>query len=235
MTTAAWIVPSNVPNVTSGLVNWWKFDENTGTTAADSIGAANGTFAGTPNPTWIPGKINSGLHFDGAPSGGYLQLATNLISGSTGLTVAGWVFPTTNVLSYPIYDSDGDTSQGFWVNLKQGAVSLNASFQAVFNSVDVVRASDGEPFTLNAWTHLTITWSGTTSGAGVHIYANAVETAYVSTQNGSGTHSANTTTNRFIGRPDVGSGRYVGVMDDLRVYNRVLSSSEILQLYQWIG
>src|SRR2546423_591320 len=44
-------------------VAYWKFDEGSGTTAADSSGFAN---AGTVNgPTWTSGEIGGALNFDG--------------------------------------------------------------------------------------------------------------------------------------------------------------------------
>jgi hypothetical protein len=44
----------------SGLVGWWKFDEESGTTAADSISNNNGTLCGTTLPAWTLGKIGGG-------------------------------------------------------------------------------------------------------------------------------------------------------------------------------
>ena len=44
------------------LVSYWKFDETSGTTASDSVGSNDGTVSGA---TWVSGKINNGLSFDG--------------------------------------------------------------------------------------------------------------------------------------------------------------------------
>jgi hypothetical protein len=47
------------------LLAWWKLDETSGVTAADSAGTNDGTLVG--NPTWQPtgGKIKGALQFDG--------------------------------------------------------------------------------------------------------------------------------------------------------------------------
>jgi len=50
--------------LTDNIVAYWKLDENTGTSAADATGGG-GTGTLTNSPTWVTGKINSGLQFGG--------------------------------------------------------------------------------------------------------------------------------------------------------------------------
>ena len=45
-----------------GLISYWKFDEGSGTTAYDSVGANNGTVYGA---NWTTGKVDGALSFDG--------------------------------------------------------------------------------------------------------------------------------------------------------------------------
>jgi len=47
--------------LTDNLVAYYKFDENTGSTAWDSVGSNDGTISGATRTTW---KINSWLSFD---------------------------------------------------------------------------------------------------------------------------------------------------------------------------
>ena len=62
------------------LVGYWKFDENTGTTAYDSSGFNNtGTIN---NATWTSGKCGSGLSFGG---NGYV-----LVPNSTSINAGTW-------------------------------------------------------------------------------------------------------------------------------------------------
>jgi hypothetical protein len=49
---------------TSNLVAYWKFDEGTGTTTADSSGNGN-TGILTNGPLWTAGRIGNALYFDG--------------------------------------------------------------------------------------------------------------------------------------------------------------------------
>ncbi|MCJ7673795.1 MAG: hypothetical protein MUO33_01430, partial [Sedimentisphaerales bacterium] len=58
--------------VDPNLVGWWKLDEASGTTAADSSGNAhNGTLNG--NPQWVTGYFGGALEFDGG--GDYVEIS----------------------------------------------------------------------------------------------------------------------------------------------------------------
>ena len=46
----------------SGIISYWKFDENSGTTAYDSADGNNGVVTGA---TWTTGKLGSALQFNG--------------------------------------------------------------------------------------------------------------------------------------------------------------------------
>ncbi|MHC4204602.1 MAG: LamG-like jellyroll fold domain-containing protein [Planctomycetota bacterium] len=53
--------------VRADLVGWWRLDEGSGTTIADSSASGNdGTFVGTPE--WTAGKVKGALEFDGGDS-----------------------------------------------------------------------------------------------------------------------------------------------------------------------
>lgn len=63
-----------VPAATSGLVGFWKFDENTGTTTADASGNGNtGTL--TSGAGWGAGQIGTAVSLDG--SNDYVRWALN--------------------------------------------------------------------------------------------------------------------------------------------------------------
>jgi parallel beta-helix repeat protein len=48
------------------MVSYWKFDEGSGTTATDSVGSNDGTLEPiVAGPTWVTGQVNGALNFDG--------------------------------------------------------------------------------------------------------------------------------------------------------------------------
>jgi hypothetical protein len=69
------------------LLGWWKFDDGTGTIAADSSGNGNdGTFV--QDPEWVAGKFGSGLLFDG--QGGERVSLGGLDIPSGAMTITCW-------------------------------------------------------------------------------------------------------------------------------------------------
>ena len=88
---------------TGTLVGDWKANEGSGTTLVDSSGLANnGTILG--NPTWVAGQHGQAIRFDG--TGDYATVADNAsldISGA--ITMATWVKPET--AAYPVPDQEG--------------------------------------------------------------------------------------------------------------------------------
>lgn len=228
LTSADWTVISSGPtNITSGLVNYWSFDENSGLSAGDSIGGANGVFpGGAGNPTWIAGKINSGLSFNGS---NWLDLFTNTSAGASAMTVSAWVYRTGS--GCILYDSDDDTTSGFWFGLDNDNIWMNV----VGSTGDVDYRGGSIP--LSEWMHIAATWDGSIGVAGTHLYVNGYETLnLVKNANGSGTHLANSSSTRYIGDGGGGAnGKLSGIIDDLRVYNRALTPTEIATLFWWSG
>jgi len=59
----------------AGLVNWWTFDETTGTMAQDIRGSVNNAGVHINGPTPVPGVVAGGLSFDGVND--YVEVADN--------------------------------------------------------------------------------------------------------------------------------------------------------------
>jgi hypothetical protein len=79
-------------DITTGLIGHWKFDENTGTTTADSSGYNSPSIVGTlAGATWVAGKINSALEFSGSNQKVTLASDSDLAMGSGNYTFAAWI------------------------------------------------------------------------------------------------------------------------------------------------
>jgi hypothetical protein len=80
-------VPAPVPS----LKGYWKFDETTGTSAADAGNNGNGystrPAALTGGSTWVAGKTGGAVHFDGT---GYAQTDGQVVDTSGSFTVSAW-------------------------------------------------------------------------------------------------------------------------------------------------
>jgi hypothetical protein len=237
-----WPFPPDNPgfvgtNVTFGLVNWWKFDESTGTNAADSADSATGTnfqngvqFAAK----WVPGMVGNAVLFT-AITNNYFQLSTNCSTGNGAFTITYWTFrDSTNGLSgHPIDDNDEFLAHdaGFSLNCD----SINFDLRVVCSVSDCLRGSL-MIIPTNHWLFCVATWDGTIADATkIHLYTNMVEMAYNLSQNGIGTHVQNTTTNRAIGRRSAADEYFDGTLDDIRIYNRVIDLGEQTNLFYWRG
>ena len=74
----------------ASLIAWYKFDETSGTTAADSSGYGNnGTINGGTNATWTAGKYGNAITFGGTnTTAAYVALPGNLVDNLTNMTVS---------------------------------------------------------------------------------------------------------------------------------------------------
>ena len=71
------------------LVGWWRLDDGSGTTAADSSGNGNdGTIQG--DPQWVAGKVGGALEFDG--DGDYVDCGNDAVFDITEeITLSVWI------------------------------------------------------------------------------------------------------------------------------------------------
>ncbi|MBC7765326.1 MAG: exo-alpha-sialidase [Hyphomonadaceae bacterium] len=72
------------PAPTINPVAYWKFDENTGATVADSAG--NGLTGNSTRAAWDTGRLNSGLKFDNANAANSYVKDTTTYMGTSGTT-----------------------------------------------------------------------------------------------------------------------------------------------------
>lgn len=208
-------IPTAKSAITDGLVGYWTFDEGSGTTAADSSGNGNnGTLVN--GPTWVAGKVGAGaLSFDG----GNDRVGTGSDSiGTNAITISAWVFPET--LGGNSSGNIVTNSKAIFRIISVGRVQFSSNFSTL--AVSGINA-----YSLNNWTFLTITRDS--SGIS-NIYANGVLTGTANQNSGvpvAGTVNVN------IGNNINDNQGFDGTIDDLRIYNRVLTSQEITDLYNF--
>ena len=209
----------------SGLVAAYGFNEGTGAISSDASGNSNTATLNTA--TWrTQGKFGNALSFNGTskvtvPDAPSLDL-------TTGMTLEAWVYPTV-------------AGGGEWptIMMKEAPPGLPYTFAyvlygKVWSPTGPVRpgmrtfttagqaVSGGSVLPANTWSHFAGTYDGTT----LRVYINGTQVASLAATgalvNSSGLLS--------IGGNLVSSIEYfTGRLDEIRLYNRALSVSEIQQ------
>jgi hypothetical protein len=206
---------NSAPIGPTGLVGWWKLDENSGTTAADSSGNGNnGTLSGG---TWqtAGGKIAGALHlnaFDVVNCGAAASLNTPSV------TVAFWMKPDSLGNVIPVDKLPTTGSVGYAVKLRDtGTIWFRVGAEGG-PALDVYGGSN--IYTNGAWTHVACTFDSS-SGA-MRMYINGVVESHQPTF--AVTLNASNTTFRMGSTVE----QYAGLLDDVRVYDHALTSNEVV-------
>ncbi len=229
---AAKVNASQNSNLTNGLVGLWSFNgaDISGTTAYDRSGSGNnGTL--TNGPVITEGKLGQALSFDGADDVVSVPAATS-INNLSALTVSAWINAKSSGeggLTGRIVDKEAVSSGAGWMFF-QTTGNVGGLRFFVVGSTSLSRISSNNVIKYNKWEHVLVTWDGSMTAANVHIYVNGVEVSYTTTTDGAG-RSADTTLPIRIGNEADTIRTFDGSIDEVRVYNRVLSAGEIQSLY----
>lgn len=192
---------------TSGVIAYWKLDESSGN-AADSSGSGN-TLVNQGGVTYTAGKINNGsVH--SATSNAYFK-TTSQINSST-LTVSMWVYMTTIDANY----------NGFIGFLSNGALNNHTSGGGFRYESSGGNITSGTTLVINTWYHIVLTMNGTSG----ELFLNGSSV-------GTGTASSMAVNQNYVvgSYGDSASNHMRGTIDEVGIWNRVLSGSEITDLY----
>ncbi len=194
-------------------VGWWRLDGN----ADDSSGNNNhGTLFG--NPQWVAGKIGGALQFDGTDV--YIDCGNGPSLDITGeITIAAWIYPTGSGNSnFPriVDKSSGTSSTGPGYKIYP-RVAENYILTLSAGGTDRRSSSS---IVLNTWNYLAFIITGTQW----RLFLNGTWEEWNVT-----TLPSSVNNSLFIGRSSTTGRHFVGMMDEVRIYNRALTPEEIQQ------
>jgi len=200
-----------------GLVGYWSFEDGRGSKATDFSGHGNnGTL--TNGPVWTSGKIGKGVSFDANVSGQQVietSYTVPALSTSDNFTWSTWVY----LRSAPYGGATiiGNRANGTQVPLQ--FIELTPTYFYVYQ--DGYNGTIANTLPLGVWTHVAVVKSSST----FTYYQNAVS-------KGTGNQTVNEDSNPFyIGGDYDNQGAIDGVVDEVRLYNRALSATEVAALY----
>ena len=179
---------------------------------ADASGNGNNGTIGTA--TWATlGKYGKALTFNGTSARVTVNDAASLHL-TTGMTLEAWVNPTTVSAKWRDVVYKGDD------NYYLEGTSRNASRPAMGGTFGGLPLYGTGALTKNKWAYLAATYDGAT----LRLYVNGVQVASRA-QTGNIATSANPLE---IGGDSINGQYFAGVIDEVRIYNRALSASEVL-------
>jgi hypothetical protein len=201
------------------LVGYWSMDEGQGTTVYERSGkGGDGSFV--DSPTWMTTAscVQGGcLSFDGADDGVAVSIPTTLNEYS----IFAWVNLGRNGSSADRMGIvNGATCFGSVDLVIYDNSGQKLSFERCgqFNST----AKSNAVISLDTWTHVGAT---ITSGRVVRYYVNG---AYSGTYTGSAGHDYTMATSFRLAK---GARNFEGLLDEVRIYDRVLSDQEVAGIY----
>lgn len=216
---------NSLPAAFGNPVRWYTFDgqnttSNTSTDMSDSKISAVDTGGLRP----IEGRIGQGLFFDGTNAQN-VTYTTPLVNTTT---IMFWIKP--NTLSIPsahrmVMDGSVNGSGATYMSLQTDGIG--APFISLRIGVTQRTLSSNVFSVVGQWMHVAATWDGTN----IKIYTDCVLRATSADFSGTGVIAG------FDGVNPGKIGRYAsngfgtsGNLDDVRIYDRALSATEIAQI-----
>jgi hypothetical protein len=230
-------VPGCVPaHLLDNLVGWWRFDDGAGSTIArDSwLNGNNGTLHGLdPTTAWVPGRSGGALDIAAA---GWVQVpdSPSIDMITDAVTVTAWAYLDGTINATDLYGTTISRQMGSGID-QYYHLSINVDDHAnlfvktTVNSV-ILRppsATDPAPIPQRTWVHLAGTYDGTTA----RLYLNGAEMTRLEMAV-SGPFPKDTTPVILGGNGNNASTTelFPGRIDDIMLYSRALSATEIAQI-----
>jgi hypothetical protein len=196
-----------------GLVSYYKLDETSGV-VVDSLGINNGTNNGATRG--VTGKINTAYDFDG--SNDRIDIARVAALEPQYVTLNAWVYLDGTNTNAMVIDKDG--TYNLWVNTNNIYTSVWAggNWRTYLSSTN--------PVTTGNWHMLTMTYNGASVMAYIDgLYLGKTDYSGVIAQTGNGIFN--------IGHRKALGASYAfnGQIDEVGIWSRALSSTEVSELY----
>ena len=231
------VIPSNVP--TSGIVAYYPLDGNGNDLSGNNNTLVpNGTLSYTPNNS---GKSNSACYFPNGndyfltPSSSW-SLINNFPQGS----VSFWVKINSQYISSHYFGIGNSfivkqkhgTGEDLFFGMQDGTTKIRMKLTGSFPSAPGTDIVGNTSLLLNNWYHVVGTWNGVNHT----LYINGVQDGQIISSIGMSNRplpdyfSIGSCLYGGNGSPTLPGGAY-GSMDDIGIWNRALTQSEITTLY----
>jgi len=205
------------PDIPDSGIARLTFDDadTSGSTSNDVWGDNDGSISGATtgvsgaNQTYSTAQA---YDFDGADD--YVNAGVVSVAWESAFSLAAWVNPDdTSGFNVIIGGDDGGSERAFQFKINSGSLE--------FVGPDVGTQITGSTVSTGSWTHVVVTYDGST----VALYQDGSSDTSASGSANSGDPSV------FIGARTASAEHFDGTIDDPRIWNKALSSTEVSDLY----
>lgn len=211
------------------LMGHWTFDEGSGTTLADFSGNSfNGTFMdgsdghGGGLPTWTTdryGNTGGALMFN---LGARVIIPYNSALNPENLSISVWVNAA------EVLENNRFIGLYSWHGYKFQLQSANKAFFTIATTDGIYDRDTDPPLEIDTWYHLVVTFGG----GEMAFYINGTQTKLWDNTPGTAIPIVDHDIAFGTGNDVTPSGYFHGAMDEVRMYNTVLSAAQVLTIYE---
>ncbi len=212
------VTVDNVTTVLPQPIGYWRFDEASGTSAADASGNNRTATLVNGASFALGGMTGNAVKMDGVND--YVNLGMLGLSGNG--TLSMWMRAGANSGDRRLLSqlAGGATQAGALAIAPNGAA---AGSLWVWDGGSWRQLAPGNTIPLNTWVHLTVTFAGGTATAyvnGAAVGSQSSAFSFAAANAGLGGRFLNQWGNTFV-----------GLLDDVRVYSQALTGSQVQTLY----
>lgn len=205
----------------TGMISYWGFEDGNGTKAEDSYDAHDGTLVN--GPAWnTSGQVGNALSFDGINDFVRVYDSEDWNFGTNNYTISFWIKRNGNQAAYasPISQWGGSGTDRAFLAYFGTDNKLNLGINGVYPVIT------SDVLTDNTWYYINVVRDDLTS---TKMYLNGVQNGTTYTTN---YNMSNSAADLLFGSQQGGTGYYFkGLVDEIAVYNRSLTTEEIGQTY----
>lgn len=192
-------------------------------TPNDAKGTYNGTLVN--GATYGTGKINNGFSFDGVND--YVDLGFGYRRSKTESFSYSFWASTSSLSTLTVLSNSGDNGHFLHLDSRYIWMQIGSSGSAY------LKARSTSPISSNTLTHIVVTYDGTYSYSSFKFYINGTQNTTVGVTDTLGANDTPTPSayNLNIGRRPAGQYYFSGIIDELAIFDSVLTQAQVTELY----
>lgn len=222
------------PGNNLSILGHWSFEDGSGTRVSDVSGnGRHATLVNTDSTNWVTSRSGKAVAFDGSAE--YASIGD--INVGTQYTVSAWIYPTTLPSSgdsyiHNIFCDEGPSNNSTFC-FRMGSHGTLANRQkcavAAYTTVGANDMESASDLPANTWTHCTATVDNSGATKTVRFYINGV---FDRSETYTGTVNNGSAGFRIGFSPDSNTRYFEGRLDEIKLYNRLLTDGQVLELYR---